>query len=45
MIKNLSMIISHDHVETDPVKVTGVANWLTPENKDMQQFLSFTNFY
>jgi hypothetical protein len=30
----------------DPVKVTGVATWSTPENKkDMQQFLGFTNIY
>jgi hypothetical protein len=30
----------------DPVKVAGVAAWSTPENKkDVQQFLSFTNFY
>jgi hypothetical protein len=30
----------------DPVKVSGVAAWPTPENKkDVQQFLGFTNFY
>ena len=30
----------------DPVKVAGVTAWPTPENKkDVQQFLSFTNFY
>ena len=40
------MIISHNHVEMDPVKVAGVTSWPTPTNqKDMQQFLSFTNFY
>ena len=40
------MIISHDHIEMDPVKVAGVANWPTPANrKDVQQFLGFTNFY
>ena len=46
MIEYLSMIISHDHVEMDLVKVAGVTNWPTPENKkDVQQFLSFKNFY
>jgi hypothetical protein len=30
----------------DPIKVAGVASWPEPENnKDMQQFLGFTNFY
>jgi hypothetical protein len=30
----------------DLVKVAGVTNWLMPEcKKDVQQFLSFTNFY
>jgi hypothetical protein len=45
-IEYLGIIISHNHVEMDPVKVTGVASWPTPENKkDMQQFFGFTNFY
>jgi hypothetical protein len=45
-IEYLGVIISHDHVEMDPVKVTGVANWPIPEcKKDVQQFLGFTNFY
>jgi len=30
----------------DPVKVTGVREWSTPENKtDVQAFLGFVNFY
>jgi hypothetical protein len=30
----------------DSVKVAGVAAWPAPKNKqDVQQFLSFTNFY
>ena len=46
MIEYLSMIISHDYVEMDLVKVSGIANWPTPENKkDVQQFLGFTSFY
>jgi hypothetical protein len=45
-IEYLGVIISHDHVEMDLVKVAGVADWPTPETKkDVQQFLSFTNFY
>jgi hypothetical protein len=45
-IEYLGVIISHNHVEMDPVKVAGVALWPEPENKkDVQQFLSFTNFY
>jgi len=46
MIEYLSMIISHDCVEMDPIKVARVLAWLTPMNKkDVQQFLGFTNFY
>jgi hypothetical protein len=45
MIEYLGVIISHNHVEMDPVKVTGVAAWLAPKNKkDVQQFLGFTKF-
>ena len=45
-IEYLGVIISHDHVRMDPVKVAGVAAWPTPSNrKDVQQFLGFTNFY
>jgi hypothetical protein len=30
----------------DPVKVAGVADWPKPQNKkEVQLFLSFTNFY
>jgi hypothetical protein len=46
MIEYLGIIILHNHVEMDPIKVAGVAAWPTPENKkDMQQFLGFMNFY
>jgi hypothetical protein len=46
MIEYLGVIISHNHVKMDPVKVASVAPWPVPENKkDMQQFLGFTNFY
>jgi hypothetical protein len=46
MIKYLSIIISHNHVEMDPIKVASIAAWPVPENKKgVQQFLGFTNFY
>jgi hypothetical protein len=32
-IKYLGVIISHNKVEMDPVKIAGVADWLTPSNK------------
>ena len=45
-IEYLGVIISHNHIEMDPIKVTRVAAWPTPENKkDVQQFLGLTNFY
>ena len=45
-IEYLGVIISHNHVRMDPVKVAGVAAWPSPVNrKDVQQFLGFTNFY
>jgi hypothetical protein len=45
-IEYLGVIVSHNHVEMEPVKVAGVAAWPTPENKkDVQRFLGFTNFY
>ncbi|KAF7372853.1 Reverse transcriptase-RNase H-integrase [Mycena sanguinolenta] len=45
-IEYLGVIISHNCVEMDPVKVAGIATWPSPENKrNVQQFLGFTNFY
>jgi hypothetical protein len=45
-IKYLSVIISHNKVEIDPVKIAGVAYWLMPSNKkEVQSFISFVNFY
>jgi hypothetical protein len=32
-IEYLGIIISHNKVEMDPVKIAGVADWLTPSNK------------
>jgi hypothetical protein len=40
------VIISHNRIEMDPVKVTGVVEWPTPMNKkEVQSFLGFANFY
>jgi hypothetical protein len=45
-IEYLSVIISHNKVEMDPVKSAGVADWPTPSNKkEVQSFVSFVNFY
>jgi hypothetical protein len=45
-IEYLSIIISHNKVEMDPVKIAGVADWPTPSNKrEVQSFVSFVNFY
>jgi hypothetical protein len=40
------IIISHNKVEMDPVKITGVVDWPTPSNKkEVQSFVGFVNFY
>src|SRR6266540_5131917 len=45
-IEYLRVIISHNSVAMDPVKITGVTEWPTPTNKkEVQSFLGFTNFY
>jgi hypothetical protein len=45
-IEYLGIIISHNKVEIDLVKIAGVADWLTPSNqKEVQSFISFINFY
>jgi transposase InsO family protein len=45
-VEYLGVIVSHNSVEMDPVKVAGVADWPTPENKkEVQSFLGFVNFY
>ena len=45
-IEFLGLIISHNEIRMDPVKVDGVANWPLPRNvKDVQSFLGFGNFY
>jgi hypothetical protein len=45
-IEYLSIIISHNKVEMDLVKIAGVADWLMPSNKkEVQSFIGFVNFY
>ena len=45
-VEYLGVIISHNSVEMDPAKVTGVAEWPVPSTKkELQSFLGFTNFY
>jgi hypothetical protein len=45
-IEYLGIIISHNKVEMDPVKIAGVADWPTPSNKkEVQSFVGFINFY
>jgi len=45
-IKYLGLVISENKVSMDPVKVAGVREWPTLENKtDVQAFLGFMNFY
>ena len=45
-VEYLGVIISHNSVEMDPIKVAGVAEWPTPTSKkEVQSFLGFTNFY
>jgi hypothetical protein len=45
-IEYLSVIISDNKVEMDPVKIAGVVDWPTPSNKkEVQSFVSFVNFY
>ncbi|SJL09565.1 uncharacterized protein ARMOST_12945 [Armillaria ostoyae] len=42
----LGVIISEGQVRMDPVKLAGIAEWLTPtKKKELQSFLGFTNFY
>jgi len=45
-IEYLGIIISHNRVSMDPVKIAGVEEWPAPMNKkEVQSFLGFTNFY
>jgi len=44
-IEYLGLVISENKVAMDPVKVAGVCDWPTPENRtDIQAFIGFINF-
>ena len=46
MIEYLRVIILHNSVAMDLVKVAGVRDWPAPMNKkEVQSFLGFTSFY
>ena len=46
MIKYLRVIISHNSIAMDPVKIASITEWPAPTNKKkVQSFLRFTNFY
>ena len=45
-IEYLGLVISENKVVIDPIKVAGVREWPTPENRtDVQAFVGFVNFY
>lgn len=45
-VSYLGLKISPGHIGMDPVKVSGIMEWPTPQNvSDVFQFLGFTNFY
>src|SRR6266498_2318987 len=45
-IEYLGVIILHNSVAMDLVKVAGIRDWSVPMNKkEVQSFLGFTNFY
>jgi hypothetical protein len=45
-IEYLGVIISHNKVKMDPVKITRVVDWLTLlTKKEVQSFIGFVNFY
>jgi hypothetical protein len=45
-IDYLGVIILHNKVEMDPVKIAGVVDWPTPSNEqEVQSFIGFINFY
>ena len=45
-VEYLGVVSSHNSVRMDPIKVSGVTEWLALTNrKEVQSFLRFTNFY
>ena len=45
-VEYLGVIVAHDTVKMNPVKVKALAEWPTPENpSDVRWFCGFANFY
>ncbi|TFY76193.1 hypothetical protein EWM64_g7821 [Hericium alpestre] len=45
-VEFLGLIVSHNTLTMDPVKVAGITEWPAPHNvKDVQSFVGFGNFY
>ena len=45
-IEYLDYIIAESGIKIDPVKISIIKGWLTPQNiSEVQLFLEFTNFY
>ena len=45
-VEYLGLILSEGCIEMDPVKVTGIQDWLTPQNvTEVQSFIGFVNLY
>lgn len=45
-VEYLGVIIGHNSMRMDPVKIRGITEWPEPRNlKQVQAFLGFTNFY
>ena len=44
-VEYLGVIILHRTVEMDLANVARVVDWLASQNKEVQSFLGFTNFY
>lgn len=45
-VEYLGLIISHNRIAMDPVKLQGVSEWPAPKNvKEVRGFLGFTGFY
>ena len=45
-IPYLGVILSHNKVEMDPIKVQAIADWPVPKNvSEVRKFRGFTNFY
>src|SRR6201994_4573026 len=45
-LEYLGVIIQHDSIEMDPIKLKGIKEWPRPQTtKNIRQFLGFCNFY